>query len=68
MPFAANPGQAVLPANGGVLVAGGSIPSQEAVIDVCEPNAGGVDGHVHPGDPGGRLIRWSLTAGRPPPL
>ena len=41
MPFAANPGQAVLPANGGVLVAGGSIPSQEAVIDVCEPNAGG---------------------------
>lgn len=39
MPFATDPGVAVLLANGTVLVAGGSIPRTEAVVDVCEPNA-----------------------------
>lgn len=41
MPFAVNPGQAVLLASGDVLVTGGSIPRTEALIDVCEPDAVG---------------------------
>ncbi|MHB8960630.1 MAG: Kelch repeat-containing protein [Candidatus Limnocylindrales bacterium] len=41
MPFAVNPGQALLLANGDVLVTGGSIPRTEVLVDVCEPNAVG---------------------------
>ena len=41
MPFASRPGQAVLLADGSVLVTGGSIPYPEAVVDVCEDNAVG---------------------------
>ena len=49
MPFADDPGQAVLLAGGDVLVTGGSVPATELLVDVCEPNAVGWTARFIPG-------------------
>jgi hypothetical protein len=49
MPFADDPGQAILLADGGVLVTGGSVPATELLVDVCEPNAVGWTARFIPG-------------------
>jgi hypothetical protein len=41
MPFADRPGQAVLLADGSVIVTGGWLGCRDAAVDVCEKNAVG---------------------------